>query len=51
MLHLLFASLFLVILANVIATVVVSVTAKRLRTLTSGGVVQRRVALRSEEQT
>jgi hypothetical protein len=41
MLHLLFASLFIVILANVVATVVVSATAKRLRTLTLGRVMQR----------
>ena len=53
MLHLLFASLFLVILANVIATIVVSITAKRLRTLTLGRVVQRRVACaqRSKRET
>jgi hypothetical protein len=51
MLHLLFASLFIVILANVVAAVVVSSTAKRLRMLTLGRIVPRRLALRSEEQT
>ena len=41
MLHLLFASLLIVILANVVATIVVSATAKRFKALTLGRVMQR----------
>src|SRR5262245_19210738 len=41
MLHLVFASLFIVILANVVATIVVSATATRFRRLTLGRALQR----------